>query len=130
MFSLFPKSWFKSRGRDAIRMSEAAAILKTEWRKSLAVCRRRCGIFKPVSCNKLGPPICSSDHEEMFGARAISQLVFWSCKWPGRAFDVKSAELAPQCATLRQTAGQMCGQYWYKFSLCGDPVFGRYGRAT
>jgi hypothetical protein len=30
---------------------------------------------------------------------------------PGRAFDVKSAELAPQCATLRQTAGQMCGQY-------------------
>jgi hypothetical protein len=36
MFSLFPKSWFKSRGRDAIRMAEVAAILKTEWRKSLA----------------------------------------------------------------------------------------------
>jgi hypothetical protein len=36
MFSLFPKSWFRSQGRDAARMAKAVDTLKTEWRHSLA----------------------------------------------------------------------------------------------
>jgi len=36
MFSLFPKSWFRSQSRDAARMAKAADAVMTKWRQSLA----------------------------------------------------------------------------------------------
>jgi hypothetical protein len=36
VFSLFPKSWLRSQGRDAARMAKAADTVMAEWRQSLA----------------------------------------------------------------------------------------------
>ncbi len=52
---------------------------------------------------------CSCGVDQVFSAAPHTpNFRLLSIKRPGRALGVKSAELAPQCATLRQTAGQMC----------------------